>query len=32
MGLSLVVLLARWGQDGIRPVSVVRFVMSRWNM
>ena len=31
---SLVVLLVRWprGQDGIRPVSPVRFVMSCWNM
>ena len=32
MDLSLVVLLVRWGQDGIRPVSDVRFVMSCWNM
>jgi hypothetical protein len=32
MRLSLVVLLVRWGQNGIRPVSAVRFVMSCWNM
>ena len=32
MGLSLVALLVRWGQDGIRPVSAVRSVMNCWNM
>ena len=32
MGLSWVVLLVQWGQDGIRRVSVVRFVMSCWSM
>ena len=32
MGLSLVVLSVRWGQNGIQPVLAVRFVMSRWKM